>query len=99
MRDGRMLHTERIVSLRTIPGFNRIPPSEVAAVANLTRERFLKKGEILAEEGKPVTSVHFIIDGHIKNMRKQCTDANIIRPVIETVIGVGYRFARSAKTP
>jgi CRP-like cAMP-binding protein len=54
---------ERLIYLRTLPAFGQLPPSELAAIAHHTRERFFKKGAPMMREGEPASSVFFLVEG------------------------------------
>lgn len=52
-----------MLALRTFAPLAALPPSEMALLARLSRERDFQVGETLAEEGKPVESVRLIVSG------------------------------------
>lgn len=62
--------------------------------------RVYSRGELMDRAlGSNFNGSARIIDAHIKNIRRQLTGNEQAGPVIETVIGVGYKFARSALKP
>lgn len=60
-----VLHTERLVALRALPGFAELGPETVAAVAQHVRERFFPKGSVILQEGEPIENVLLVIDGRV----------------------------------
>ncbi len=56
---------QRLIILRSFEGFADLSPSEVNALADLTRKRFFKEGAVLSEEGAPTRSIQFIVSGKV----------------------------------
>lgn len=62
--------------------------------------RIYSRGELMDRAlGETFEGSARIIDAHIKNIRRQLAQRAGAEPIIETVIGVGYKFARRALTP
>jgi CRP-like cAMP-binding protein len=60
---GRM---QRLLVLRTFGPFAELPPEELTAVAEYTRERYFPKGGYIYREGQPVTAIQFIVHGEVE---------------------------------
>jgi CRP-like cAMP-binding protein len=54
---------ERLLALRSFSLLALLPPSELALVARLSRERDFRAGQQLAVEGEPVQAVQLLISG------------------------------------
>jgi CRP-like cAMP-binding protein len=69
-RETRVIDdVERMMLLRTFPGFSHLAPAEVAALAEPTRRRFFPAGAVLARAGDPPRSLHFVTDGEVRVSR------------------------------
>ena len=64
---------ERLLYLRSQPDFSWLGGEELVAMANLTRERFFRRGSHLCVGGKPVASVHLLVEGSLRVLRKTGT--------------------------
>ncbi len=60
---------ERILYLKKLDMFANLPSPELTALAQNTRERTFKKGEVLLHEGEPVGAIHLIVDGAVNASR------------------------------
>lgn len=61
---------ERIVTLRGFRAYRHLPPAQLAIIAALARPRRFRAGEVLFQEGIPVSSVHFILQGQVRTTRQ-----------------------------
>ena len=65
-RDARFVGpVERLLYLRSLPGFVSLGASELATIAYETRERFFKRGQRLFTEGEAARAVHFLVEGRV----------------------------------
>ncbi len=64
-----LANVERLMVLRTFTGFATMSPAEVGVLAEHTRKRFFPKGSVIAREGDPSRSIHFIVDGEVELSR------------------------------
>jgi CRP-like cAMP-binding protein len=60
---------ERLLILRTFPGFADLEPELVAVLADHTRERFFPRGTHLLQAGEPLDQIHFIVQGRVEMLR------------------------------
>ncbi|MEM1415208.1 MAG: cyclic nucleotide-binding domain-containing protein [Myxococcota bacterium] len=67
MMVGRL---ERLIMIRSFPGYRDLPPDEVAALAERFVERRYRKGDLLEREHMPVRHVHFLARGSVQ-LRKE----------------------------
>lgn len=56
---------ERALSLRSLALFHTLNANELAACAQLTQERYIRRGEVLYEEGGPPRSLFLRVDGRV----------------------------------
>lgn len=56
---------ERIIALRRFPGFARLRPQELAAIAAFTEARFFPKGSVLTEPGRPSQEIFLLVEGSV----------------------------------
>lgn len=57
--------------LGAFPMFADLDPPQLAALADLTRERFYRAGVTLQRQGAPAREIHYIIDGEVEIRRDQ----------------------------
>ncbi len=85
-RDARFVGpVERLLYLRSMPGFARLNAAELLTVAYETRERFFRRGRHLLEEGSTARSVYFLVEGRVSVRRK-----HRVLQVIEPPFTVGF---------
>jgi CRP-like cAMP-binding protein len=60
---------ERLLILRTFPGFAELAPEMVGVLADHTRERFFPAGSYLLRAGEPIDAIHFIVQGRVEMRR------------------------------
>lgn len=60
---------ERLLYLRSLPLFGSLPADELAMLGEYMDERAFAKGELLAEEGKPIQHVDLIVEGEVSMTR------------------------------
>jgi CRP-like cAMP-binding protein len=60
---------ERMLVLRTFPGFAELEPELVAVLAEHVKERSFARGAYIFREGVPVTSIHMIVEGRVELVR------------------------------
>jgi len=58
-----------MLALRTFQGFEDIPAERLAVIAEHTEAKRFDQGDYLFREGRPVTSMHMIIDGEVELRR------------------------------
>jgi CRP-like cAMP-binding protein len=61
---------QRVLLLRTLPAYARLPPELIAVVAEYAQERYFPKGTFITREGAPVLAVHFIVRGRVEVRRR-----------------------------
>ncbi|MEO0321956.1 MAG: cyclic nucleotide-binding domain-containing protein [Myxococcota bacterium] len=61
---------ERVILIRSFPGYGELPADEVATLANRFVERRYAKGELLEREHVPVGHVHFLARGRVQLRRE-----------------------------
>jgi len=61
---------ERILLLKRLPAVGDLPSADLAAFADLSRERFFPKGSLILREGEPVPAVHLIVEGLVEASRQ-----------------------------
>jgi len=66
---GMISQVERILYLKKLPVFSRLPNEALAALAEMLRERAFPKGAVVQREGESVTRIQFILDGHVAASR------------------------------
>ncbi len=66
----RMGRLERLLALRSLPGLSQLEPSHLAMLAEVTKERLLRKGTTLSFAGEPVRAVHLLRSGEVAIMRE-----------------------------
>lgn len=84
---------QRVLTLRTFPAYRNMSPEQLAVVAEYTRERFFAAGEHLQVEGRPVTTLHFVISGEVELYRG---GRALRRMGPKTVVGGLAAFARAS---
>jgi CRP/FNR family cyclic AMP-dependent transcriptional regulator len=60
---------ERILYLKKLPVFARLPTTALAALADYMRERSFPRGSVLQNEGMAVLKIQLVVDGLIAVMR------------------------------
>lgn len=60
---------ERMLALKQLPSIGALPLADLAVIADVTRERFFRKGSLLLAEGEPVVAVHLVIEGSVEARR------------------------------
>ncbi len=60
---------ERLLILRTFPGFADLDPEMVGVLADHTRERFFPEGSYILRAGEPIEGIHFIVQGRVEMRR------------------------------
>ena len=61
-----MLSTvERVLFLKTVELFSRIPGEELAQIAAIAQEVTFENGELVIQEGEPGDSLYLIVDGEV----------------------------------
>ncbi len=61
---------ERLLILRSFPGFAELPPEMVNVLADNTRERFFPRGSHLFHAERPVEALQFVVEGRIELLRR-----------------------------
>ncbi len=61
---------ERVILIRSFPGYGELPADEVAALADRFVERRYAEGELLEREHVPVGHVHFVARGRVQLRRE-----------------------------
>jgi len=95
-RDRTLSNVERLMLLRSFSGFADMSPAELASMAEYTRRRFFRAGEVISPAGQPVRSIHFIIKGAAEVSRHGYALRTMLAR--ETVGGLGW-MARDAAPP
>ncbi|MEL6195504.1 MAG: cyclic nucleotide-binding domain-containing protein [Myxococcota bacterium] len=60
---------ERLLALRSFPGLRDVAAASIAPMARYTVDRDFVSGEMILEEGSPVTTMHFVLDGQVEISR------------------------------
>lgn len=60
---------ERLLALRSFPGFREISPEALAPLARYATERSFTAGETVVEEGMPIDSLYCVVRGEVKVSR------------------------------
>jgi CRP-like cAMP-binding protein len=60
---------ERVLYLKKLPVFARLPNEALAALAEYMRERSFPKGTVIQKEGMPVLKIQIVLDGRIGGTR------------------------------
>ncbi len=82
---------QRMLLLRTFPAYAQLSPEHLAVLAAYTRQRFYRAGEHLSREGRPATSIHFVVSGEVELWR---SGAEVRRLGPKSVVGGLSAFAR-----
>lgn len=61
---------ERVLLLKRLPAISDLPSADLAALADVSRERFFPKGSLILREGEPVPGVHLIVEGLVEASRQ-----------------------------
>lgn len=61
---------ERALHLRSLPIFRHLGARELAACAQLTQERYVRRGEVLYEEHQAIHSLYLLVDGRVRLYRQ-----------------------------
>ncbi|MGM0576660.1 MAG: Crp/Fnr family transcriptional regulator [Myxococcota bacterium] len=78
MSDSTLLdRAERMLYLRTVPVIGTLPAAELATVAEATRDRFFRRGEILLRPDARVHAAYMVVEGRVDVLR----DGHLIRRV------------------
>lgn len=64
---------ERLLLLKTFPGLGDLSPNDLTVIAENTRERFFEAGAEIYPEGRPVESVHYVVEGKVEARRNGVT--------------------------
>ena len=56
---------DRLLALKRHNIFGSLPAGELAIVAEASRERFFRKGQVLFDEEEPIESIFLVIDGQV----------------------------------
>lgn len=70
---------ERVLLLKKLPIFDRLPNEPLTALAQSARERTFREGELLSREGEPTASIHVLLDGSVR-VRRQGKDLGLVTP-------------------
>lgn len=70
---------EKVLHLRSNPFFGDLSQPRLATIANYTKERFFRRGELLLREGEPVRSI-FIITGGTVRIRRGERHIGVVGP-------------------
>lgn len=57
---------DRVLFLRTLAGFEWLPPAALAALARHLSERFVGRGDVLDRAGGPVEAAYLVVDGELR---------------------------------
>ncbi len=60
---------DRLLAIRSFPGFRDVSPEALAPMARYARERSFDAGEVILEEGMPVRSLYCIVRGEVRVSR------------------------------
>ena len=60
---------ERTLYLRSLPAFDGVRSTDLAAIAHLMRERSVARGTVLYEQGEPTRALHLVVAGIVRNER------------------------------
>lgn len=61
---------ERALHLRSLPIFRHLGAGELAACAQLTQERYIRRGEVLYEEHQAIRALYLLVDGRVHLQRQ-----------------------------
>lgn len=61
---------ERALHLRSLPIFRHLGARELAACAQLTQERYVRRGEVLYEEHDAIHALYLLVDGRVRLYRQ-----------------------------
>ena len=67
-RDG-LSSLERMLVMKKLPTYGTLPSADLAALADLSRERFFPKGSLLLAEGEAVPAIYLIVEGLVEVAR------------------------------
>jgi CRP-like cAMP-binding protein len=84
---------ERALYLKTLPAFEGLPLSELAALSQHMRERFFRKGSVLLRRGEPVGAIYVIVDGQLRASGGEFPSETLVGP--EEAVGALSFLARS----
>ena len=69
-RDNAASRVQRVLALRTFPGFAHLAPRDLAVLAEVLRPRFFPAGVTILKEGVPAPGLQLIVDGKVTVHRK-----------------------------
>ena len=58
-------HVERVLALRAVPGLGKVPPLDLAALADIAVERVFPQGSLLLPPRTEVRSIHLVRSGTV----------------------------------
>ena len=64
--EGTIGPVQRALILKSFPGFASLPPSELALLVSITKERFFEKGAVLLRAGEQVNAFYLIVEGMVE---------------------------------
>ena len=87
---------ERALHLRSLTIFRDLGTEELAACAQLTQERYLRRHEVLYREGQPIRALYLLIDGSVRlehqGRHLRHLEAAADLGLIELLAGQPHRF-------
>jgi hypothetical protein len=63
--DRRVGRLERLLHLRRLPLLGTLPPDDLGLIAEQTRPRLFRQGEVLLRRGEPIGAVHVVVEGRV----------------------------------
>jgi CRP-like cAMP-binding protein len=87
---------ERALYMRSLATFRDLAASELASCAQLTQERYIRRGEVLYDEGEPIRSLYLLIDGRVRlehaSQRLRSLEASEDVGLVEFLAGQCHRL-------
>ncbi len=93
MTGSALTRVERLLALRSFPGFARVSSRELTGLAAYSCDRRLEAGEVLFRQGEQVARLVFVVHGEVELWR----DGRLFRTLgSKSVVGGLSGFAREA---
>jgi CRP-like cAMP-binding protein len=87
---------ERALYMRSLAIFRDLGARELASCARLTQERYIRRGEVLYDEGEPIRSLYLLIDGRVRlehqSQRLRSLEASEDVGLVEFLAGQCHRL-------
>lgn len=93
-REAEIGRVERLVALRSFPGWVDLPTGDLATLAEVATPRWFETGARLLEEGQPVSRIYLVVRGELA-LRRGGVEIGRYGP--HTGVGALAAFARDAR--